>query len=160
MLTKITGLKTEGSSFDSGQVRGIFPVSKTPRPSLGLTYLTGYGNFFHGVERPGCQAYHKTWPRDKEKNVWSCISAPPSVFMLRSLGIIKHKSSLAAPFSVEYWNSACKWKAVEGSLPQSTDHVVQRKFANLFDTLHLKKEIFFFASFLLHVMEAYAGVVV
>jgi hypothetical protein len=90
----------------------------------------------------------KTWPCNKEKNVWSFISLSPCVFMLWCLGLIKHKATLTSPFSVEYWNSACKWKTVEGSLPQSTDHVVQRTSANLFDTLHLKKEIIFFLHWL------------
>jgi len=144
-----------------GRYERFFPSPKRPDRLWDSLILLGTVTFSTGVKRPGCQAYHKTWPCDKEKNVWSCISDSPCVFMFRCLGLIKHKAFLTAPFSVEHWNSVCKWKAVEDSLPQSPDHVVLYNVSlQIFLTLCTLKRKYFFASFVLHVMEACGGIVV
>jgi len=128
-----------------GRYERISPSPKRPDRLWDSLILLGTVTFSTGVKRPGCQAYHKTWPCDKEKNAWSCISASPCVFMLRYLGLIKHKASLTAPFSVEHWNIACKWKAVEGSLPQSPDHdVLYNVSLQIFLTLWTRKRKYFF----------------
>lgn len=81
MLNKITGLKTEGSGFDSGQVREIFPVSKMSKTSLGLTYLTGYGNSLREVEATGLSSLPQKRDHVTRKRMYGALSPFPPVFL-------------------------------------------------------------------------------
>jgi hypothetical protein len=73
-----TGWTSEESWFDTRQGQGIYLVSKTPRPGLGLPSLHSVGavGSFPGVKRLMREADNSRPSSAEMKNTWSCTYTP------------------------------------------------------------------------------------